>query len=86
MKNYGKKTKFILDFYFLHSCYKEHKKVGQNEKGERKLNHAWIFKCNYCNVQKHVSTVLLSSSVLSNTKYKVEFKVCNKMLTGKNKQ
>ena len=36
--------------------------------------------------KKHVSTVLLSSSVLNNTKYKVEFKVRNKMLIGQNKQ
>ena len=33
-------------------------------------------------IKRHVSTVLLSSSVLNNTKYKVEFKVCNKMLIG----
>ena len=36
--------------------------------------------------KKHASTVLLSSSVLNNTKYKVEFKVRNKMLIGQNKQ
>ena len=36
--------------------------------------------------KKHVSTVLMSSSILNNTKYKVEFKVCDKMLIGQNKQ
>ena len=38
--------------------------------------------------KKHVLTVLLSSLVLNhdNTKYKVEFKGCNKMLIGQNKQ
>ena len=28
----------------------------------------------------------MSSSILNNTKYKVEFKVCDKMLIGQNKQ
>ena len=37
-------------------------------------------------IKKLVWTVLLSSSVLNNTKYKAEFKVCNKMLNGQNKQ
>ena len=37
-------------------------------------------------IKKLVWTVLLSSSVLNNTKYKAEFKVCNKMLIGQNKQ
>ena len=37
-------------------------------------------------IKKHVATVILSSSVLNNTKYKAEFKVCNKMLIGQNKQ
>ena len=37
-------------------------------------------------INKHVSTALLSSLALNNTKYKVEFKVCNKMLIGQNKQ
>ena len=32
------------------------------------------------NIKKHVAKVLLSSSVLN--KYKVKFKVCNKMLIG----
>ena len=36
--------------------------------------------------KKHVSTVLQSSSILIYTKYKVEFKVYNKMLIGQNKQ
>ena len=35
---------------------------------------------------KNVSTVLLLSEVLMYTKYKVEFKVYNKLLIGKNKQ
>ena len=34
------------------------------------------------NIKKHVAKVLLSSSVLN--KYKVKFKVCNKMLIGQN--
>ena len=37
-------------------------------------------------INKHVPTALLSSLGLNNTKYKVEFKVCNKMLIGQNKQ
>ena len=35
---------------------------------------------------KNVSTVLLLSEVLMYTKYKVEFKVYNKLLIGQNKQ
>ena len=34
------------------------------------------------NIKKHVAKVLLSSSVLN--KYKVKFKMCNKMLIGQN--
>ena len=36
-------------------------------------------------LKKYVSTVLLSSSVQNNTKYKVEFRVYNKMLIGQKK-
>ena len=36
-------------------------------------------------IKEHVSTVLLASSVLNNTKYKVEFRVCNKILIGQNR-
>ena len=37
-------------------------------------------------IKKHVSADLLSSSVRNDAKYKVEFKVCNKMLIGQNKR
>ena len=36
-------------------------------------------------LKKYVSTVLLSSSVQNNTKYKFEFRVYNKMLIGQKK-
>ena len=48
-------------------------------KDSKKMNNTFKLK-------KHVLKVLLSSSDLNNTKYKVEFKVRNKMLTGQNKR
>ena len=70
------KVRYQVKFIYLRKLKLfEKRRVISKIKLVKKMNDTFL---------KHVSTLLLSSSVLNNTKYKVEFKVCNKMLIGQN--